>query len=133
MNSSPRPDFLYLGHSTVLCTLPSGKTILIDPWVDHNPACPAAAKSLPRVDPAEVFGLARSDLAASAEYVHALQRASAPRGLVEFTALPVLLARATLDRVETAGAGAKLSRPEVAAIVEGMRRELDSERPAIPA
>jgi L-ascorbate metabolism protein UlaG (beta-lactamase superfamily) len=50
MNSSPRPHFLYLGHSTVLCTLPSGKTILIDPWVDHNPACPPAAKSLPRVD-----------------------------------------------------------------------------------
>jgi L-ascorbate metabolism protein UlaG (beta-lactamase superfamily) len=50
MNSSPRPEFLYLGHSTVFCTLPSGKTILIDPWVDHNPACPAAAKSLQRVD-----------------------------------------------------------------------------------
>jgi len=87
----------------------------------------------PQVDPAEVFRLARRDLAASAEYVHALQRAAAPRGLVEFTALPVLLARATLDRVEGVGAGAKLSRPEVAAIVEGMRRDLDSERPAIPA
>jgi farnesyl-diphosphate farnesyltransferase len=87
----------------------------------------------PRVDPAEVFDLARHDLAASAEYVHALQRACAPRGLVEFTALPVLLARATLDRVEGSGAGAKLSRPEVAAIVEDMRRELDSDRPAIPA
>ena len=85
------------------------------------------------VDPAEVFGLARRDLAASAEYVHALQGARAPRGLVEFTALPVLLARATLDRVEGSGPGAKLSRPEVAAIVEGMRRELDSQRPAIPA
>jgi farnesyl-diphosphate farnesyltransferase len=86
----------------------------------------------PRVDPGEVFALARQDLAASIEYVHALQRASAPRGLVEFTALPVMLARSTLDRVEGAGAGAKLSRLEVAAIVEGMRRELDSERPAIP-
>ena len=85
------------------------------------------------VDPTEVFDLARHDLAASAEYVHALQRACAPRGLVEFTALPVLLARATLDRVEGSGPGAKLSRPEVAAIVEGMRRELDSERPPIPA
>ena len=39
-----RPEFLYLGHSTVLCTLPDGTTILIDPWVEHNPACPAAAK-----------------------------------------------------------------------------------------
>jgi farnesyl-diphosphate farnesyltransferase len=85
------------------------------------------------VDRADVFGLARRDLAASAEYVHALQRAAAPRGLVEFVALPVLLARATLDRVEESGPGAKVSRPEVAAIVEGMRRELDQGRPVIPA
>ncbi|HVR30921.1 MAG TPA: squalene/phytoene synthase family protein [Thermoanaerobaculia bacterium] len=86
-----------------------------------------------RVDRAEVFDLARRDLEASAEYVHALQRAAAPRGLVEFTALPVLLARATLDRVEGSGPGAKLSRPEVASIVDAMRRALDQERPAIPA
>jgi farnesyl-diphosphate farnesyltransferase len=84
-----------------------------------------------RVERAEVFGLARRDLAASAEYVHALQRAPAPRGLVEFVALPVLLARATLDRVESSGPGAKLSRPEVAAIVESMRDALDRERPVI--
>jgi farnesyl-diphosphate farnesyltransferase len=89
---------------------------------------------LPRcVDRAEVFLLARSDLAAAGEYVHALQRAPAPRGLVEFTALPVLLARATLDRVEASGPGAKLSRPEVATIVESMRDALDHCRPAIPA
>ncbi|HEX2463447.1 MAG TPA: metal-dependent hydrolase [Thermoanaerobaculia bacterium] len=50
MHSTPRPEFLYLGHSTILCTLPSGKVILIDPWVEHNPACPAAAKELARVD-----------------------------------------------------------------------------------
>jgi farnesyl-diphosphate farnesyltransferase len=86
-----------------------------------------------RVELAEVFALARRDLGASAEYVHALQRAGAPRGLVEFTALPLLLAGATLDRVEGSGAGAKLTRPEVAAIVEGMHRELDCDRPAIPA
>jgi hypothetical protein len=78
-----------------------------------------------------VFELARRDLAASAEYVHALQRAAAPRGLVEFTALPVLLARATLDRVEASGPGAKISRPEVAAIVESMRDALDHQRPAV--
>jgi farnesyl-diphosphate farnesyltransferase len=87
----------------------------------------------PRVERAEVFELARRDLDASAEYVHALQRAAAPRGLVEFTALPVLLARATLDRVEAAGPGAKLSRPEVASIVESMHRALDCERRVIPA
>ena len=63
-----------------------------------------------------------------AEYVHALQRAAAPRGLVEFTALPVLLARATLDRVERDGPGAKLTRPEVAAIVARLRDALDRDR-----
>jgi farnesyl-diphosphate farnesyltransferase len=84
------------------------------------------------VDRAEVFALARRDLAASAEYVHALQRAAAPRGLVEFTALPVLLARATLDRVEAAGPGAKLSRPEVAEIVAEMHRALDAAGAAVP-
>jgi farnesyl-diphosphate farnesyltransferase len=84
-----------------------------------------------RVDRALVFGLARRDLAASAEYVHALQRAAAPRGLVEFVALPLLLARATLDRVEGSGPGAKLSRPEVAAIVESMRDTLDREQPVV--
>jgi farnesyl-diphosphate farnesyltransferase len=85
------------------------------------------------VERSQVFELARRDLEASAEYVHALQRASAPRGLVEFTALPVLLARATLDRVEGSGPGAKLSRPEVAAIVDAMHRALDRRQPAIPA
>ena len=83
------------------------------------------------VDRDEVFRLARNDLEASVEYVHALQRASAPRGLVAFTALPVLLARATLDRVEDAGPGAKLTRPEVAQIIQGMNQALDQERQAV--
>lgn len=86
-----------------------------------------------RGDRLEVFALARSDLDAAAEYVRALQRAGAPRGIVAFTALPVLLAQATLDRVERAGPGAKLSRPEVSAIVQEMNQALDSNRPAIPA
>lgn len=50
MHSTPRPEFLYLGHSAVLCTLPDKRTILIDPWFKENEACPAAAKELPRVD-----------------------------------------------------------------------------------
>ena len=40
MSSLERPSFLYLGHSTILCTLPTGEVILIDPWVRQNPACP---------------------------------------------------------------------------------------------
>ena len=45
-----RPTFTYLGHSTVLCDLPGGERILIDPWIDNNPACPDAMKDLGRVD-----------------------------------------------------------------------------------
>lgn len=30
----------WLGHSTWLITSPKGKRILVDPWLDGNPACP---------------------------------------------------------------------------------------------
>ena len=80
------------------------------------------------VDRADVFALARSDLDAATEYVTALQRASAARGLVAFTALPVLLARATLDIVETSGAGTKISRLQVMQIVQDMNEALDAGR-----
>ena len=40
----------YLGHSTFLITTPAGKTLLIDPWVQGNPACPEKDKQLPAVD-----------------------------------------------------------------------------------
>jgi L-ascorbate metabolism protein UlaG (beta-lactamase superfamily) len=38
----------WLGHSTFLITSPSGKRILIDPWVQGNPACPENAKRVAR-------------------------------------------------------------------------------------
>jgi L-ascorbate metabolism protein UlaG (beta-lactamase superfamily) len=40
----------WLGHATFKITTPSGKVILVDPWVDGNPVCPKAAKKLTRVD-----------------------------------------------------------------------------------
>ena len=40
----------WLGHATFKITTPSGKVIVVDPWVDGNPACPRAAKKLTRVD-----------------------------------------------------------------------------------
>ncbi len=33
--------FTWLGHSSVLVETPSGKRVLIDPWLAGNPACPA--------------------------------------------------------------------------------------------
>lgn len=74
----------------------------------------------------EVFALARRDLGAAGEYVAALEGAGAPRGLLEFTVLPVELAWATLHRVETGGRGAKVSRLEVFSIVRRVREALDS-------
>ncbi|MFL6193408.1 MAG: squalene/phytoene synthase family protein [Thermoanaerobaculia bacterium] len=80
---------------------------------------------------AEVMALARRDLQAAGEYVLALQTAGAERGLVAFNALPVRLAQATLDRLEQAGPGSKLTRPEVYAIVQRMNRALDHDEPVV--
>jgi farnesyl-diphosphate farnesyltransferase len=72
-----------------------------------------------------ILRLARRDLDAAARYCARLERARADSGLVAFTALPVLLASATLDRVEQAGAGAKLTRDEVGRIVNRLHAALD--------
>jgi L-ascorbate metabolism protein UlaG (beta-lactamase superfamily) len=40
----------WLGHSTFAITLPSGKVILLDPWLTGNPTCPEAQKTPARVD-----------------------------------------------------------------------------------
>jgi len=80
---------------------------------------------------AEVFALARRDLGVAGDYIHALQKADAPRGIVEFTALPVRLAWAALERVEKHGPGAKVSRPEVFFIVQKLKRALDRNEPAV--
>jgi len=40
----------WLVHSTFAITLPSGKVVLLDPWLTGNPACPQAQKTPERVD-----------------------------------------------------------------------------------
>jgi L-ascorbate metabolism protein UlaG (beta-lactamase superfamily) len=40
----------WLGHSTFRIETPGGKTLLIDPWVMNNPACPESEKKLKKVD-----------------------------------------------------------------------------------
>jgi len=42
--------FKYLGHSTFLFTTPGGRKLIIDPWIQNNPACPAAEKNITAVD-----------------------------------------------------------------------------------
>ncbi|HEV8268263.1 MAG TPA: squalene/phytoene synthase family protein [Thermoanaerobaculia bacterium] len=78
----------------------------------------------PGADRAEVFLLARSDLNAATEYILKLREAGAPRGLVAFTALPVLLAWAALEKIEREGPGSKVSRPEVFAIAAKLELDL---------
>jgi farnesyl-diphosphate farnesyltransferase len=75
---------------------------------------------------ADVFALARRDLDAAGEYVERLREAAAPAGIVEFTALPVALAWATLARVQEKGPGAKVGRAEVLRIVRRVRAALES-------
>ena len=40
----------WLGHSTFTIETPEGKTLLIDPWVKSNPACPEKLKELGKID-----------------------------------------------------------------------------------
>src|SRR5450432_1283467 len=79
----------------------------------------------PGLERGDVFNLARKDLDSAAEYILALQSADAPRGLLAFTALPVELAWATLEKVEQSGPGSKISRIQVASIVARLNRALD--------
>ena len=73
----------------------------------------------------DVFALARDDLGGAARYVICLAQAGASRGVVAFTALPLLLAQATIDRVERDGPGSKITRLEVAEIIEELNQALD--------
>jgi L-ascorbate metabolism protein UlaG (beta-lactamase superfamily) len=40
----------WLGHATFKITTPSGKVIVIDPWVQTNPVCPDSLKKFDRLD-----------------------------------------------------------------------------------
>ena len=40
----------WLGHATFRLETPGGKTIIIDPWVMNNPACPPQERNVKKVD-----------------------------------------------------------------------------------
>jgi L-ascorbate metabolism protein UlaG (beta-lactamase superfamily) len=40
----------WLGHATFKITTPGGQVVLMEPWVEGNPACPAALKKFERLD-----------------------------------------------------------------------------------
>jgi farnesyl-diphosphate farnesyltransferase len=80
----------------------------------------------PGVSRDEVIALARRDLEAANRYVQALQRGQAPRGYLAFCGLSLVLAFASLDRLEAAGPGAKVSRDEVARLFGLLQARLDA-------
>jgi farnesyl-diphosphate farnesyltransferase len=85
----------------------------------------------PGVARADVLALARRDLDEADAYVRALQSGGGHRGFVEFTALPVILARATLDVVEAEGPGTKISRARVMAEAAALDARLDAGESAL--
>ncbi len=78
-----------------------------------------------------IFTLARTDLGTANEYIRALQRENAPRGVVAFTAVPIQLAFATLSAIEANGPGSKISRAEVFLLIRRVNNALDHGRPAV--
>ncbi|HET9109482.1 MAG TPA: metal-dependent hydrolase [Ktedonobacterales bacterium] len=40
----------WYGHGTFVLRTPGGKTIMVDPWVQGNPACPAELKTVGKLD-----------------------------------------------------------------------------------
>ncbi len=85
----------------------------------------------PTASRAEILSMARADLTRASEYVLGLQQARAPGGVVEFTALPVLLARAALDELEKHGPGSKVSRTAVALMMGKLRNDLQAGTPVL--
>ncbi|MDP3274357.1 MAG: squalene/phytoene synthase family protein [Deltaproteobacteria bacterium] len=79
----------------------------------------------PKSERGPIFELAREDLRCAKRYVAALHEAEAPAGFLAFTSLPVLLAQATLDRVEALGPGAKVERGEVVAMMAHVHNAID--------
>jgi farnesyl-diphosphate farnesyltransferase len=85
----------------------------------------------PNVPISEVVALARRSLQAAEEYTDAIQRAGVHR-LLGFHLLLVRLGRASLDRVEQHGPGAKISRLEVMAIVTEVQAEIANAQAGAP-
>jgi farnesyl-diphosphate farnesyltransferase len=78
-----------------------------------------------------VVALARRDLDTATRYCVRLEVDGAGAGIVGFTALPVLLAHATLDQVALTGPGAKVTRAELGRIMAELGEALSNGRVGI--
>jgi farnesyl-diphosphate farnesyltransferase len=80
---------------------------------------------LPRnADRAGITRLAFEGLDAAARYCARLESAGAERGVLASVALPIVLARATLQHVQRLGPGAKLGRAHVMSLVARLQRAI---------
>jgi len=43
-------ELTFCGHATFAIKTPSGKHVIIDPWLEQNPACPPRLKNPAKVD-----------------------------------------------------------------------------------
>lgn len=76
------------------------------------------------IERSQVFSLARHDLFQAHEYAKILAQIPSPIGVQAFVIIPIELALATLDRLETTVGVTKLSRTEVAEIVQRVEKHL---------
>ena len=103
---------------------------LVNILKDARPDAAEGRTFLPRQAPlAEVFALARKDLASAATYVELLREGGAESGLVAFNAFICKLATANLQILRDQGLGAKLTRTTVVKIAAEIASGLTSTRP----
>jgi farnesyl-diphosphate farnesyltransferase len=81
---------------------------------------------------ADVFLLARADLRRATEYTELLRTNGADHGLVAFNALNLRLAIGTLHLLHDRGAGAKLTRMQVAGVVAEVMSAIDNDGVLFP-
>jgi farnesyl-diphosphate farnesyltransferase len=98
---------------------------LVNILKDARPDAAEGRTFLPRLAPlAEVFALARRDLASANAYVDLLRQGGAESGLVAFNAFICKLATANLQILRDQGLGAKLTRLTVAKIATEIAAEI---------
>jgi farnesyl-diphosphate farnesyltransferase len=103
---------------------------LVNILKDARPDAAEGRTFLPRqATLAEVFALARKDLAAAGAYVELLRDGGAESGLVAFNAFICKLASANLQILRDQGLGAKLTRTTVVKIAAEIASGLTSTRP----
>jgi farnesyl-diphosphate farnesyltransferase len=103
---------------------------LVNILKDARPDAAEGRTFLPSRAPlAEVFVLARKDLASAAAYVDLLRQGGATSGLVAFNAFISKLASANLQLLRDQGLGAKLTRVTVAKIAAEIAAGISAARP----